>query len=322
MPKFEVLGAEESEVPARVSRGIGFAALDECHRRVLCRVEELSGLVASIETGEINPAMRALAASVVQFLDSDARRHHEDEERHVFPTLLAGGSAEMVATVLRLQQDHSWIEEDWFELRPHAQAIATGYGTCDIDALREGTAILAALFKEHIALEELIVYPEARARCDAAGLDAMAREMMPGAESNWPDAALVLRSALVGARCCHFLRQPPSVGLDCAPRVVQLQVQVEALFDDLKLPSNAPWQRYAAASMRSRLRSRLTEAATRLQRTRRLNTARSTLPRKLSINVRRRTDARQSLADIWLQKFQHLGTDAWPVLTNKGKTWE
>ena len=178
MLKFEGRGVDASPVPTRAGRGVGFAALDECHRRVLARIGELSGLVASIEAGQMNPAMRALAASIAAFLGNDARRHHEDEERHVFPPLLAGGHAELVATVLRLQQDHSWIEEDWFELEPHVQAIATGYGTYDIDTLREGTAILAALYKEHIALEESIVYPEARARIGPAGLDSMAREMI------------------------------------------------------------------------------------------------------------------------------------------------
>lgn len=164
--------------PPLESRGVGFAALDECHRRVLARLDELSGLVAAVEAGESNPAMRTLAASIAQFLGNDARRHHEDEERHVFPPLLASGNADLVQAVLRLQQDHCWIEEDWFELESHVQAIATGYGTCDIDTLREGTAILAALYKEHIALEESMVYPEAHARIGAAGLDAMAREMI------------------------------------------------------------------------------------------------------------------------------------------------
>ena len=178
MSKSEVQRADASPMPQSASREDGFAALDECHRRVLARVDELSGLVAAVEAGEMNPAMRTLAASIADFLGNDARRHHEDEERHVFPPLLASANAELVDIVLRLQQDHSWIEEDWFELESHVQAIATGYGTCDIDTLREGTAILAALYKEHIALEESIVYPEARARIGAAGLDAMGREMI------------------------------------------------------------------------------------------------------------------------------------------------
>lgn len=95
---------------------------------MLARVAELGALVAVIEAGEITPAMRASAAAIAQFLGTDARRHHEDEERHVFPPLLAGGDAGWVQTVLRLQQDHGWLEEDWLELESHVQAIATGYG--------------------------------------------------------------------------------------------------------------------------------------------------------------------------------------------------
>ena len=181
MPEFHechVNLEDPSPVPPDASRGVGFAALDMCHRRVLARLEELSGLVAAIEAGAFTPAMRASAAAVAQFFGNDARRHHEDEERHVFPPLLARKDADLVKTVLRLQQDHNWLEEDWLELESHVQAIATGYGTCDIDTLREGTAILAALYKEHIALEESIIYPEARARIGPAALDEMAREMI------------------------------------------------------------------------------------------------------------------------------------------------
>jgi hemerythrin-like domain-containing protein len=167
-----------SPVPANARRVSGFATLDACHRRALARVAELGALVAAIEAGEITSAMRASAAAIAQFLGTEARRHHEDEERHIFPPLLAGGDARLVQTVLRLQQDHGWLEEDWLELEPHVQAIATGYGTCDVDTLREGTSILAALYEEHIALEESIAYPEARKRIRQAGLDGMAREML------------------------------------------------------------------------------------------------------------------------------------------------
>ena len=167
-----------SPVPANTRQVSGFATLDACHRRVLARVAELGALVAAIEAGEITPAMRASAAAIAQFLGTEARRQHEDEERHVFPPLLAGGDAGLVQTVLRLQQDHGWLEKDWLELEPHVQAIATGYGTCDIDTLREGASILAALYEEHIGLEESIVYPAGRKRIGPAELDAIAWEMI------------------------------------------------------------------------------------------------------------------------------------------------
>ncbi len=178
MVQGQVISGDASPLPDNPGQDGGFAALDACHRLVLDRVADLSALAAAIEGGDITPAMRASAAAIAQFLGGDARRHHEDEELHVFPPLLASGDAGLVQNVLRLQQDHGWLEQDWLELAPHVQALATGYGTCDADVLREGTAILVDLYREHIALEESIVYPAARARIGAADQDEMTREMI------------------------------------------------------------------------------------------------------------------------------------------------
>jgi hemerythrin-like domain-containing protein len=178
MVQGQVSSGDASPVPDSPRQVGGFAALDACHRRVLARIAELSALVTAIEAGDITPAMRASAAAIAQVLGGDARRHHEDEELHVFPPLLASNDAELVQNVLRLQQDHGWLEQDWLELAPHVQALATGYGTCDVDELRGGTAILVDLYREHIELEESIVYPAARERIGAAAQDKMAREMI------------------------------------------------------------------------------------------------------------------------------------------------
>lgn len=178
MVQGKVSSGNASPVPDNPRELGAFAVLDACHRRVLARIAELSALVAAIEAGEITPAMRASAAAIAQFLGEDARRHHEDEELHVFPPLLASDDAGLVQNVLRLRQDHGWLEQDWLELAPHVQALATGYGTCDIDELRQGTAILADLYREHIELEESIVYPAARARIGTAAQSEMTREMI------------------------------------------------------------------------------------------------------------------------------------------------
>ena len=158
-------------------RDDGFVVLDACHRRTLEVVGALEDLVARLDREEASPALRASAALIAEFLSTTARAHHEDEERHVFPALLGSADAELVQAVQRLQQDHGWLEEDWLELEPHVQAIATGYGTCDLDTLRQGVAVLAALYRDHIALEEALVYPQARAQLGTAGQRAMGREM-------------------------------------------------------------------------------------------------------------------------------------------------
>ena len=74
-------------------------------------------------------------------------------------------------------EDHGWLEEDWFELSPHVQAVAWGYNGYDIDVLREGATIFAALLRDHVALEESFIYPQAREAMPPAQRREMGREM-------------------------------------------------------------------------------------------------------------------------------------------------
>ena len=80
-------------------------------------------------------------------------------------------------TVLRLQQDHNWLEEDWMEISPQVDAVACGLSWYDLDLLREGVEIFAALSRDHIALEESVIYPQARAHLGADAQREMGREM-------------------------------------------------------------------------------------------------------------------------------------------------
>jgi hypothetical protein len=65
-----------------------------------------------------------------------------------------------------LQQDHGWIEEDWLAIAPQLRAIAAGYNWYDPDELRHGISVFLELCREHIQLEESIIYPEAKAAVD------------------------------------------------------------------------------------------------------------------------------------------------------------
>lgn len=155
----------------------GFDTLDACHHEMLQRVGELELLVEQLEQHGIDPQARTSALAIVRFFATTAREHHEDEERHVFPPLVQSGDPEVVQAVLRLQQDHSWLEEDWLELSPHVQSVAAGYNGYDIDVLREGCTIFAALVRDHIALEEAYIYPQARKRMPLNERRDMGREM-------------------------------------------------------------------------------------------------------------------------------------------------
>src|SRR5262245_14352006 len=101
----------------------GFELRDLCHRQTLFALGKLAALVSHLGTQGVDAEARALAAEVVQHFSTTARAHHEDEERHVFPALLTSTDPELVQAVLRLKQDHGWIEEDWLALGPLLQAV-------------------------------------------------------------------------------------------------------------------------------------------------------------------------------------------------------
>lgn len=155
----------------------GFEALDACHRQTLEAVRALEALAEAIERGDDTPELRYQAGQIANFLSDTARTHHEDEERHVFPALRGSADPAIVHAVLRLTQDHGWLEQDWLELEPHVQAFALGYGQCDTQALSFGVPVFAALYRDHIALEESLIYPQAQGQMPARERRAMGREM-------------------------------------------------------------------------------------------------------------------------------------------------
>jgi hemerythrin-like domain-containing protein len=141
-----------------------FEALDRTHAEVVQTLKQLEVLVHSIESDGVDDKARASAAAICRFFDGTARAHHEEEERVVFPPLLSGADAELIAQVERLQQDHGWLEEDWRELRAQLNTIAGGYTGHDPVAIRQMCEVFSALYIEHIALEESLIYPASKQR--------------------------------------------------------------------------------------------------------------------------------------------------------------
>lgn len=163
--------ATPSRAPARSARANRppapalppLEALDHTHHQMLVVLSALSQLVDRLESLGAEPAVQRSARMICQFFDAEARHHHAVEEAEVFPTLVRKGDKLLVQHVLRLQQDHGWLEEDWLALEPQLQAVARGDSGYDIDTLRHAVAVFTTLYHEHIALEESLIYPEARA---------------------------------------------------------------------------------------------------------------------------------------------------------------
>ncbi len=151
--------------------------LDATHEQMRYWLGELHALVSHMEDRGWDTWARDHARSVIDFFSHTARQHHIDVDRQVCPLITGRGDASLETGVDRLRQDQGWLEENWRELLSQLQPVAQGFGGYDIDMLRHASDVYAALLTEHLALEQGVVFPAARA---SAHTQMMAVEMRRG----------------------------------------------------------------------------------------------------------------------------------------------
>lgn len=177
--------AQPASLPDVRAPGTGFEApfemLAACHERV----ERMLALLARLqqhllERGRDDPARQA-ARDVMRYFDLAAPLHHQDEEMHVFPPLLAGSDAGLRLLVERLVQDHRAMEMSWPEARRILHEIAESPVADWTPLTATQTAALdrfAGVYERHLADEDCLAYPAAQALLTADALQAMSQDMM------------------------------------------------------------------------------------------------------------------------------------------------
>jgi hemerythrin-like domain-containing protein len=160
-----------------VSQPDRFQALDACHQQIHEQLAQLTGVLEQIQAGADEAQYRNQMRTIEAFFSATARQHHADEEKDIFPKLLASDNVELVQAVRTLQQDHGWIEQNWLELSPMLRAIAEGEDWVDMAELQHNVEVFLALLHDHIVLEETLIYPEAKGQF-AVELAARAQRMI------------------------------------------------------------------------------------------------------------------------------------------------
>lgn len=155
-----------------------FEMLEACHARVNRSLDLLRRLMAHIEANGHDPSSRSAAADVLRYFDIAAPLHHEDEEMHVFPALAGSTDAQLRTAIATLQGDHERMAALWAELRVALLQWRDAAAPPVIDdATRKLASDFIGSYAAHIATEEGLVYPAARACFDAAGLARIGAEM-------------------------------------------------------------------------------------------------------------------------------------------------
>jgi len=155
-----------------------FEMLEACHERVQRMLKLLGRLREHLRRQGADMQAQQAARDVMRYFDQAAPQHHQDEELHVFPPLLAQGEPEIVAVVARLRQDHLQMESRWSAARQVLAGVADGR-IASLSA--DDKAVLdafAGLYDAHLQAEEAIAYPAAQSLIDEPKRRAMGEEMM------------------------------------------------------------------------------------------------------------------------------------------------
>lgn len=158
-----------------------FEMLATCHDRV----ERMLALQTKLQQhllgkGCDEPARQA-ARDVMRYFDLAAPLHHQDEELHVFPPLLAGPDAALRELVQRLMQDHRQMETAWGQARRTLMAIAesTESGWTPLTPSQTGALDqFAALYRQHLDDENNTAYPAVQAMLPPDAVQIMSEDMM------------------------------------------------------------------------------------------------------------------------------------------------
>jgi iron-sulfur cluster repair protein YtfE (RIC family) len=155
--------------------------LSDCHRRIEMFLGSLERVAAMIDRSLTDEARAALEASLRYFREA-APKHTADEEESLFPRLRAMEDARVkraIETLDPLEREHRRADE------LHAEVDAMGrrcleHGSLnaeDARRFREEVAELAAMYKEHIRIEDEVVFPVAGEILPASEKAAIAAEM-------------------------------------------------------------------------------------------------------------------------------------------------
>lgn len=155
-----------------------YEMLKACHERVQRSLDLLGRLVDYIGDKGHDARTHSAAADVLRYFDLAAPLHHEDEETHVFPLLLAQGDATLQTAVVRLQAEHRQMETLWAEVREALLRWSEPGCAETVGAdIRAAIARFRGIYAGHIETEEGLVFPAARAAMSEASQAAMGAEM-------------------------------------------------------------------------------------------------------------------------------------------------
>lgn len=155
--------------------------LSDCHRRVEMFLGALGAVAEVIDRPATEETRRALG-SALRYFGQAAPKHTADEEQSLFPRLRQMHDPEIESALSRLEQleeEHRWAAPLHADVeRLGAQYLSTGsLSSSEVEVFRKGVSSLASMYKQHISVEDELVFPLAARLLSDADKSAIADEM-------------------------------------------------------------------------------------------------------------------------------------------------
>lgn len=150
--------------------------LSDCHRRIEMFLRVLEG-VASVIDRPLPEETRGALKSALRYFREAAPKHTADEEESLFPRLRQMHLPDVEAAIERLEpleQDHFLAGSLHAEVEALGQRyLATGrLESTGIATFRKAIASLISIYKQHISIEDDLVFPLAARFLSGTGLGA------------------------------------------------------------------------------------------------------------------------------------------------------
>lgn len=155
--------------------------LSDCHRRIEMFLGALDA-VAGVIDGPATEETRQALESALRYFAQAAPKHTADEEESLFPRLRQIQDPEVEAGFSKLEQledEHRLAAPLHAEVdRLGAQYLSSGsLSSPDVADFRKAVASLASMYKQHITVEDSLVFPLAARMLSDAEKVAIAEEM-------------------------------------------------------------------------------------------------------------------------------------------------
>jgi hemerythrin-like domain-containing protein len=137
--------------------------LSDCHRRIemfLGTLEAVAGVIDGPATEETRQALE----SALRYFAQAAPKHTADEEESLFPRLRQIHDPEVEDAFSKLEEledEHRWAAPLHAEVdRLGEQYLSSGsLSSTEIRDFRRAVASLASMYKQHISVEDSLVFP-------------------------------------------------------------------------------------------------------------------------------------------------------------------